>query len=80
MFDAQQRIQELEAQLQETEAEMKQELARVDRKWRTIAEAVEEYRITPYKKDIHLSLFGVGWWPHWLLPTQGQPILLSAWP
>ena len=80
IFDAQQRIQELEAQLQETEAEMKQELARVDRKWISVAESVEEYRITPYKKDIHLSLFGVGWWPHWLTVSDGQTVLMPAWP
>ncbi len=80
IFDAQQRIAELEAEMQETDAEMRQELARVDRKWREIAQAVEEYRITPYKKDIHLSLFGVGWWPHWLLAPYGEVIVMPAWP
>ncbi len=79
-FDAQQRIQELEAEMQETEAQMRQELERIDRKWREVARAVEEYRITPYKKDIHLSLFGVGWWPHWVLSENGQVILMPAWP
>ncbi len=80
IFDAQQRIAELEAEMQETEAEMRRELARVDRKWQEIVHAIEEYRITPYKKDIHLSLFGVGWWPHWLLTANGQAIQMPAWP
>jgi hypothetical protein len=72
-------IDELEQQLQELEYQMQDELARINAKWGNSASQVEEYRITPYKKDIYLGIFGVGWRPNWLVKVNGNPMLVPAW-
>jgi hypothetical protein len=72
-------ITELERQLNDLEDEMQRVLADVNNKWGKIASEVEEYRITPYKKDIYLGIFGVGWRPNWLVLVNGQPTLIPAW-
>jgi hypothetical protein len=72
-------VAELERQLYELEEDMEQALADINNKWGRTAALVEEYRITPYKKDIYLSIFGVGWKPNWLVSVNGQPTLIPAW-
>ena len=72
-------IADLEGQLNDTQAQMEDELARINDKWSRIAGIVEEYRITPFKKDIYLSVFGIGWTPQWLVTVNGQPTAIPAW-
>jgi len=79
VLEAEQIIADLEAQLDETQAQMEEELRRINDKWAQIAGIVEEYRITPLKKDIYLSVFGVGWMPQWLVTVNGQPTAIPAW-
>ena len=78
LLETEQIIAELEAQLDETQARMEQELAQVNARWGQIASVVEEYRITPYKKDIYLGVFGIGWKPYWIVVANGQPQLVPA--
>ena len=47
------------------ELELQRAAAEVNAYWGEAATQVEEYRITPYKKDIFLSVFGIGWQPNW---------------
>ncbi|HVO71182.1 MAG TPA: hypothetical protein VMT24_14125, partial [Aggregatilineaceae bacterium] len=77
--EAEQIIADLEAQLNETQAQMEDELRRINDKWAQIAGIVEEYRLTPFKKDIYLSVFGIGWTPQWLVTVNGQPMAIPAW-
>lgn len=79
VYEAEQRINELEADLDETQQAMEQQLQRIHEKWTQIASIVEEHRVTPYKKDIFISAFGVGWVPYWLLLNGDSPLLLPAW-
>ena len=79
LYKTEERIAELERQLVETETEMQRELAEMNAYWGEAATVVEEYRITPYKKDIYLSIFGIGWQPLWLIVNNGYPTLLPAW-
>jgi len=79
VYEAEQRINELEAELDETQQAMEQELQRIHEKWTQIASIVQEHRITPYKKDIFISAFGVGWVPYWLLLSDDSSVLLPAW-
>jgi hypothetical protein len=79
VFESEQIISELEAQLDETQYRMEQELAQINDKWGKIATLVEDYRLTPYKKDIYLGVFGIGWRPNWLVVVNGQPTLIPAW-
>ena len=79
IYESEAQINELERQLEETELELRRALAEVNTQWGEAASLVEEYRITPYKKDIYLSIFGIGWRPNWLIVANGMPTLLPAW-
>jgi len=79
--DVAQEIQELEMledQFVELEKEMKDQIEAVTEKWLDIAAEVEEIPVTPYKKDIYLTLFGVAWQPHYLLKTDSELLELPA--
>ncbi len=47
-------------------------------KWAKVAVDVQAYMVTPYKKDIQLELFGVGWIPYYYTQINGQPLLLQG--
>ncbi|MBI5961124.1 MAG: hypothetical protein HY866_20475, partial [Chloroflexi bacterium] len=79
VYGAEQVIAELEAEIEETQAKMEDELHLINEKWAQIASVVEEYRISPLKKDVHLAVFGIGWKPHWLVQVNGQPAVIPAW-
>ncbi len=72
-------ISEVERQLYDLEVEMEDVLAQVNDKWGKIAGIVEDYRLTPLKKDIYPGIFGIGWKPNWLVLVAGQPTLIPAW-
>lgn len=79
IYKSEAQIAELERQLYEKEQEFQHALAEANAYWGEAASLVEEYRISPYKKDIYLGIFGIGWRPHWLITANGQPLLLPAW-
>lgn len=70
---------ELERDMDELQQKFEFELDKVQRKWVDIANQVEEVRVTPYKKDIHVEVFGVGWLPQYMLNINNQPIMIDAW-
>ena len=78
VYEAGQRINEIAAQLDETQQTMEDDLRRINDKWAQIANHTEDYRITPYKKDIQISFFGLGWIPYWLVTLNNQPTLLPG--
>ena len=78
LTESEQVILEIEAEIAETEQSFEQELQQINERWAEIANTVEDYLVTPYKKDIHIELFGVAWMPYWLTTIGGQPELLSA--
>lgn len=79
VYESEQVIAELEADIERTRAKLEGELHRSNQKWLQISRMAEEYRITPYKKDVYLGVFGIGWKPHWLIYTGGAPALAPAW-
>jgi hypothetical protein len=83
---AHEEIKESEAVLAEIEAEMEElqrrfeiELQKINDKWNRIAYSNEPSRVTPYKKDIHIEMFGVGWMPQYLVYINRQQLQLPAW-
>jgi hypothetical protein len=66
--------QELEA----LEQQMAEELDDVNEHWEDVADNIGETTLKPYKKDVHVELFSVGWFPHWQLDVAGQDIVLPA--
>jgi hypothetical protein len=68
--DIEESMEEIEAfkqDLAEIEKELVEELEEIEERWDEAAAKIEETVITPYKKNIHLELFGVAWIPHWRL-------------
>ena len=48
------------------------ELAAARTRWAATAETTTEIPVSPYKKDVHAALFGVAWFPYYLLPDGGE--------
>ncbi|HLV35675.1 MAG TPA: hypothetical protein VKY59_11200, partial [Spirillospora sp.] len=71
-------IRALEEEIEALEQRFEQELRAVNDKWARAANDIQEHVITPFKKDIQIELFGVGWLPHWYADVNGQPVLLPA--
>ncbi|MBZ0301769.1 MAG: DUF87 domain-containing protein [Anaerolineae bacterium] len=71
-------IRDLDQEMDDLEQRFEAELKAVNDKWARAANDLQEHVITPFKKDIHVELFGVGWLPHWYADINGQPVLLPA--
>jgi hypothetical protein len=71
-------IAEIERDMYDIEQEYEQKLNEVNDRWAQIANNIEEHTITPYKKDIHLVVFGVGWVPHYYVNAGGEPLVVPA--
>lgn len=78
LTESEQVIADLENEIQTTQQKFEQELAVLNDKWAKAAAESQEYVITPYKKDIQVELFGIGWLPNYYTEFAGQPILLAA--
>jgi hypothetical protein len=71
-------ISEVEREMYDLEQEYEKMLNEANNRWTQIANSIQEHTITPFKKDIHVSLFGVGWIPHYYLNVGGQPVVVPA--
>ncbi len=69
-------IQQIEDQIEAEQERLQNTLNEINEKWRKIAQTVEEYRITPFKKDVALEAFGIGWVPLWYVVLNNQPMTL----
>lgn len=58
-------IEDYQKDFKQMEEELTQELEELEDRWAKAATEVEEMKITPYKKDIHVEVFGVAWMPYW---------------
>jgi hypothetical protein len=71
-------IAELEAEIAELEAEEKEILAEIEARWAEVVEDVSEIQVSPYKKDVDVTLFGVAWLPHHVVEAGGRTLELSG--
>jgi hypothetical protein len=71
-------IGDIEGQMGDLEGEYEQKLNAFNDRWARVASEMQEYVITPYKKDIQLEVFGLGWVPYWYMELNGQTVLLPA--
>ncbi len=76
--ESQEVIADIEREMLALEQEYEQKLNEVNNKWGQIANSIQEYTITPYKKDIHIMVFGVGWLPNYYVNVNGQAIVVPA--
>ncbi|MGB2956761.1 MAG: hypothetical protein WBB64_12445, partial [Anaerolineales bacterium] len=71
-------IDQYKKEIEDLEKERLEELREVEEKWQEVLEEVTEIPVTPYKKDIMVELFGVGWFPYYLYQDQEKQIELAA--
>ncbi|MDX2161736.1 MAG: DUF87 domain-containing protein [bacterium] len=71
-------LQQLEEEVAQAQEEFQAKLTEVNEKWARIATQNTDYQISPYKKDIQIDLFGIGWIPYWYIVLNGQGILVPA--
>jgi hypothetical protein len=69
-------IQQIEDQVEAEQERLQNTLNEINERWRKIAQTVEEYRIKPFKKDVALEAFGIGWVPLWFVVLNNQPLTL----
>jgi hypothetical protein len=60
-------IEELESDLAELAEEMNKAIEELETEWKHQDANLSTIAVTPYKKDIHVDLFGVAWQPYHLL-------------
>lgn len=71
-------LEDLQAQLKTLEEESQSAVKAIQDEWAEMVNDVTEVPVTPYKKDIFLSAFGVAWLPYYNLSVNGRPIELPA--
>jgi hypothetical protein len=65
-------IEDYNKQIAEIEKEKADALEEVNSKWSDIVEDVDEITITPMKKDVLVDLFGVAWFPYYLVQAANE--------
>ncbi|HYO88052.1 MAG TPA: hypothetical protein VER79_05355, partial [Candidatus Limnocylindrales bacterium] len=71
-------LQQLGEEMAEARKQFELQLNAINQKWAQAAVQIETHPVTPFKKDITLDLFGVGWEPFWYVVAGGQALLLPA--
>ena len=71
-------IEQYKKEIEDLERERVEALAEVEEKWQEILENVTEIPVTPYKKDILVELYGVGWLPYYVYDDGGKQVELAA--
>ncbi len=71
-------IKDFKSDLLELEKELSRALEDVNRKWQDIVEQETEIKVSPYKKDIFIEVFGVGWIPFHIVQVGDDQIELSG--
>ncbi len=71
-------IQELETQMEKLQGDYQRDIQASNEKWAAVATQSQTYTVTPFKKDIQVELFGVGWIPYYYAVINNQPLLLPA--
>ncbi len=71
-------ITSLKRQIEAAEQEKATALEDINRRWADLANDITEIPVQPFKKDIRVELFGLAWYPYWLVETEGQVIELPG--
>ncbi|MCK5793224.1 MAG: hypothetical protein KAH12_00850, partial [Anaerolineales bacterium] len=71
-------IEQYKKEIEDLDRDRLEALAEVEEKWREILEGDVEIPVAPYKKDILMDLFGVGWLPYYVYDDGGKQVELEA--
>jgi hypothetical protein len=65
-------IADLQAQIAALQKDQAQAVAEVDQRWGDIAGQCDDITIPALKKDVNVELFGVAWFPYYVVQVGGQ--------
>jgi hypothetical protein len=65
-------IADYQRETEALEQEKVDAIAEVDSKWADVVADVTEIPVAPYKKDVAVTLFGVGWVPYYVVESGGR--------
>jgi hypothetical protein len=71
-------IDKYKREIEDLEKEKNQAIEELKEKWVAAAAEISEIPVAPYKKDIHVSLFGIAWFPYHLVQSDGRIFELPA--
>jgi hypothetical protein len=70
--------QQMQEEIDALQKHFQDDLDALNQKWAQVAVTIDEHPVTPYKKDIAVELFGIGWQPYWYTEAGGQAVLLAG--
>ena len=70
--EAEGEVEELQEEIKELEAELQEEVARIRKEWEQAATELEDYKVTPRRKDVQIALLGLAWTPYWQITYQDR--------
>ena len=76
--ESEETIEEFKQDILELEAEAKETVEEINDYWGEIANEVSDIKVTPFKKDIMVDLFGVAWFPYHVVEVEGRMIELPG--
>jgi hypothetical protein len=76
--ESEEAIEEYEKQIEELRQLQEDAEAKVVDKWERIIEDVDEVRVSPYKKDIRVTMFGVAWFPYHVAASEERTLELAG--
>jgi len=76
--ESEEMIEKYKNDIEELVAEIKDKLDAMEQKWEETAAEITEIPVTPYKKDIIVKLFGVAWFPYYLVESDGRTLELPG--
>ena len=71
-------IDQYKKELEGLVEERQEALDEVEEKWQDILEEITEIPVTPYKKDILMELYGIGWLPYYSYQDGSKQVELAA--
>jgi predicted nucleic acid-binding Zn-ribbon protein len=71
-------ITQFKQELEELAEEQRAAVEEIQQKWDEVVADISEIQVSPYKKDITVSMFGVAWFPYYLVPDGDRLLELPA--
>ncbi len=71
-------IADLKKQIDDLEKERSQEIEGIGNRWSDVTSRIEEITVSPVKKNINVELFGIAWFPYYLIKSGEQESELPA--
>ncbi len=78
MEESEETIEEYKKDLVELEAEARATIEEIKERWEAISGEITTIPVTPYKKDVLVELFGVGWFPYHVVEIEGRVLELPG--